>query len=71
MTDDEYCATFPVRGWLMKCGLRHWLPKKERRHIYEPAGRDVRNKGERGYVECDVRVCTRCGFDDAKQVKED
>ena len=70
MTDEEYLALFPVRGWRLKCGLRTDLPKKERVHLYESAGRDVRNKGEHGYVECDVRVCTRCGFDNAKQVKE-
>lgn len=69
MTDEEYLRHFPVRGWTTKCGLRTWLPKKERRHVYEPAGRDVRNKGDHGYVKCDVRVCTRCGHDDAKQVK--
>jgi hypothetical protein len=70
MTDEEYLKHFPVQGWRLKCGLRLDLPKKERRHLYEPAGQDMRNKGERGYVLCDVRVCTRCGFDDAKKVKE-
>ena len=71
MTDEEVFKHFPVMGWRMKCGLRLDLPKKERRHLYESFGRDLRNKDVHGYVECEVRVCTRCGHDDAKRVKDE
>ena len=69
MTDEEVFRHFPVQGWRLKCGLRTDWPKKERRHLYESFGQDLRNKDVHGYVLCDIRVCVRCGHDDAKRVK--
>lgn len=50
------------------CGNRTDLPKKERTHQLVKLGKDMRNKGEKGYIERDVYACARCGRDIDKPV---
>lgn len=64
MTDDEIAAYFPVQGWRLKCGLRTYLPKKERVHDPVRLGTEQRNSGtSRGYIHGTVYACYNCGFD--------
>jgi hypothetical protein len=70
MTDAEVFKIFPVPGWTTKCGLRTWLPKKERIHNYVELGRDVRNGADRGFIEGTVYACQVCGMDKFKRDRE-
>jgi hypothetical protein len=49
----------------VKCGLRADLPKKERRHDWVPLGLDTRNRGSRGFLDCEISACRACGTDKA------
>jgi hypothetical protein len=63
MTDEEIITLFPLENPGISCGLRVDLPKKERRHIPVLLGLDVRNKGDKGFIERDIFACERCGKD--------
>lgn len=63
MTDEQVAAYFPVQGWRLKCGLRKYLPKKERVHDPVRLGTDVRNGGSTGFIHGTVYACCNCGFD--------
>ena len=55
-------------GDTVSCGLLMDLPKRERRHQWLDAGLDVRHQFSGAFVMCLVRVCARCGRDDATAV---
>jgi hypothetical protein len=59
---------FPLDNPSISCGLRTDLTKKERVHHYIPMGRDVRNGGEKGFIELEIYACERCGHDKAKKI---
>lgn len=61
--------TFPAGG-TVKCGLRTWLPKKERRHEWRDAGEDMRYNITTGAIRlCKVKICIECGKDEDRAVK--
>jgi hypothetical protein len=62
---------FPLDNPSISCGLRTDLTKKERVHHYIPMGRDVRNGGEKGFIELEIYACERCGHDKAKKIGQD
>lgn len=62
---DIAAGDFPP-GDTVKCGNRADLPKTLRRHNYQELGPDVRNRGERGFVEGIVSACRVCGTDKFK-----
>lgn len=64
LTDEQVIEHFPVKGWTTKCGLRTWLPKKERIHDYVSLGTEQRNSGTaRGYIYGQLYACYLCGWD--------
>lgn len=65
LDDAQVAALFPVPGDRVKCGLRADLPKKERRHDWVPLGPDTRNRGSRGFLDCEILACRACGTDKA------
>ncbi len=67
----ENWMIFPLSDAGISCGLRLDLPKKERKHILIPLGRDMRNAGEKGYLEREIYACSRCGKDQAKPIGHD
>lgn len=54
---------FPLTDSQVTCGKREDLPKKDRKHIPVLLGPDVRNKGDKGFIERDIFACLRCGKD--------
>lgn len=58
-------SLFPVPGARVTCGRRTSLPKAQRVHDWVPLGPDVRNCGERGFLELQVSACRECGTDKA------
>jgi len=59
---------FPAGG-TVKCGLRTWLPKRERRHEWRDAGLDWRYNITTGAIRlCKVKICIECGKDEDKRV---
>jgi hypothetical protein len=69
MTDDW--TMFPLAPGGISCGLRPDLPEKQRRHTLISLGRDMRNAGEKGYVEREIFACSRCGKDISKPIGHD
>jgi hypothetical protein len=59
---------FPLDNPSIPCGLRTDLPKKQRVHHYIPMGRDIRNGGEKGFIELEIYACEKCGHDKAKKI---
>ena len=60
-------SLFPVPGARVSCGNRRDLPKAQRVHDWVPLGPDMRNCGERGFLELQVSACRECGADKATE----
>lgn len=57
-------TVFPVPGDRIRCGLRAALPRKQRGHLLDELGTDMRHAGPFGkHAETRVRACVRCGAD--------
>lgn len=54
---------FPVPGGAVTCGLRTWLPRKQRRHDWTSLGLDTRNLGDKGFCDVEIFACWNCGRD--------
>jgi hypothetical protein len=61
-------AFIPPPGDTVSCGLLTHLPRKQRRHQWLDAGLDMRHQFSGCLALSAVRVCARCGRDDATAV---
>lgn len=62
-TDRLVEVLLPAPGEAVTCGLRLYLPKKQRRHIWRYMGVDWANKGTEGICQVLVWICLSCGKD--------
>lgn len=65
---DPDTFEFPS-GNTPSCGNRRDLPKKERRHIWLDAGRDIRHRFSGEYGLSLIKICRRCGRDEGTSAK--